>query len=89
MSGVPVQAQTPRLYAGNVMRLSAAVVKELESALHALRYGSIQLVVHDAKVVRIERIERIRLTDPSEATTVTSGEPTPSREERLHAQPEG
>ena len=86
------------------MRLSPAIVKELESALQALRYGSIQLVVHDAKVVRIERIERIRLpaapeqdpvaaqaglTDPSEATTVTSGEPTPSREDCPYEQQRG
>ena len=68
------------------MRLSPAIIKELESALRTLRYGSIQLVVHDAKVVRIERIERIRLTDPSEAIVVISGEPTPSREDRPHAQ---
>jgi len=62
------------------MRLSAAIVKELESALRALRYGSIQLVVHDAKVVRIERIERIRLTDPSEAHPISHGQPTPPTE---------
>ncbi len=45
--------------------LSQCLARELESALRNLRYGTIQLVVHDANVVRIERIERIRLSAPA------------------------
>jgi len=41
--------------------LSPSLTRELESALRNLRYGTIQLVIHDAKIVQIERIERIRL----------------------------
>ena len=44
--------------------LSAVITRELEAALRGLHYGSIQLVVHDAKIVRIERVERIRLPAP-------------------------
>lgn len=29
--------------------------------LHPLRYGVVQIVVHDAKVVRIERTEKLRV----------------------------
>ena len=36
----------------------------IAQALKDLRYGSVHLVVHDGRLVRIERIERIRL--PSE-----------------------
>ncbi|GEM_PF-4214885 len=36
----------------------------IEGALKDLRYGMVQLVVHEGKLVRIEKIERIRL-DPS------------------------
>jgi len=44
--------------------LSPTITHELETALRGLRYGSIQLVVHDGKVMCIERIERIRLPAP-------------------------
>ena len=62
--------------------LSAQTARHLEMALRELRYGSIQLVVHDGQIVRIERIERIRLTDPSGATPDALGQPTPTPEVR-------
>ncbi len=57
--------------------LSSAVIQRIERALHELQYGSIQLVVHDAQVVRIERTERVRLplskrTDEQSGLTVTA-----------------
>jgi hypothetical protein len=37
-------------------------------AIRGLKYGSLEIIVHDAKVVRIERHERIRLdVDPESA----------------------
>ena len=48
----------------------------IEQALKALRYGSVQLIVHEGQVVRIERIERIRLSDSHGSPHVTSGQPT-------------
>ena len=34
-------------------------------AIRGLKYGSLEIIVHDAKVVRIERHERIRIdVDP-------------------------
>ena len=78
--------------------LSPTLTQQLEHALRGLRYGSVQLVIHDAEVVRIERIERIRLpaapgeSDESaaqagltlsrEATTTTTGQPTTPTEVR-------
>ena len=57
-------------------------VQELERALRDLRYGTVQLVVHDAQVVRIERLEHIRLTGSPEARPTTTGRPTPHAEVR-------
>ena len=81
----------------NAQGLTEALTTSLAQALRGLRYGTIQLVVHDARIVRIERIERIRLpaapfeemagtaqaglTDPSEAATTTQDSPTHAREE--------
>ena len=63
-------------------RLSALLTRQVERALHDLRYGTVQLVVHDAQVVRIERTERIRLTDTTEAATQHLGRPTGTPEAR-------
>jgi hypothetical protein len=39
----------------------APTLERVRDALHALRYGTITLTVHDGVVVQIERSERIRL----------------------------
>ena len=41
--------------------LAPHIAREVETALRDLQYGSVHLVVHDAQVVRIERVERISL----------------------------
>jgi len=48
--------------------LPQETLRHIERALQRLDYGSIQLVVHDGQIVRIERVERTRLTVTSEAT---------------------
>ena len=62
--------------------LPASLTRRLEQVLRGLRYGTIQLVVHEAQVVRIERLERIRLTGTPEALEHTPGRPTTSEEVR-------
>jgi hypothetical protein len=41
--------------------LDPALVREIAAALRNLRYGSIELVVHDGKVVQLERHEKVRI----------------------------
>ncbi len=48
-----------------------AVISAIDRALEGLRYGTVQLTVHDGKLVRIERVEKIRLEEP---TGITEGE---------------
>ena len=63
--------------------LSSTVRASLEQALRNLRYGTVQLVVHDAQIVRIERVERIRLTGlPDAQPSQPCGRPTTSPEGR-------
>ena len=40
------------------------IERELVNALGEIRYGSIEIVIHDARVIQIERRERIRLDRP-------------------------
>ena len=55
-------------------------IERIERALRGLQYGSVQLVVHDAHIVRIERTERTRLTVSPEAFRDTDGQSTDSSE---------
>ena len=42
--------------------LSTDVIEQIVRLLQDLRYGSVQITVHDAQIVHIERVERIRVT---------------------------
>ena len=42
-------------------------------AMRNLQFGSIEIVIHDSKVVRIERHERIRLEAPPESRPHSGG----------------
>jgi len=39
--------------------------REVIRAIRAIRFGSIEITVHDARVVQIERREKVRVTDGS------------------------
>jgi hypothetical protein len=42
-------------------RLDPGLISALVAALQGLRFGSIEIVVHDSRVVQLERHERVRL----------------------------
>ncbi len=45
------------------------VTQQILRALHEIRYGSVEIVIHDSKVVQIERKEKIRIeTNPTRTT---------------------
>lgn len=55
----------------------------IRRALKDLDYGHVQLVVHEGKLVRIERVEKIRVpTGETGGSSIPLDCPTPSREER-------
>lgn len=43
----------------------AAWIPVLKKQLKSLRFGVVQIVVHDGRVVQIERTERIRFSEPA------------------------
>ncbi|HTK40479.1 MAG TPA: YezD family protein [Gemmatimonadales bacterium] len=47
--------------------LDPALASALVAALRGLRFGSIEVVVHDSRVVQLERRERVRLAGPGSA----------------------
>ena len=48
------------------LSLPPGLLRELCEALQAIRYGAIELVIHDGRVVQLERREKVRF-DPDGA----------------------
>ena len=46
--------------------LEPTVLPLIENALKDLRYGSVQLIIHNGLLVRVERVERIHLSSASQ-----------------------
>lgn len=44
----------------NSLSLAPAVLRELRHALRSIRYGTVELVIHDGRVVQLERREKVR-----------------------------
>jgi hypothetical protein len=45
------------------------LTQEILRALQEIRYGSVEIVIHDSKVVQIERKEKIRIDKHSSRST--------------------
>ena len=43
----------------------ASILREIRSALHGLRFGAVEITVHNGQVVQIERKEKFRLQPPA------------------------
>ncbi|MFT0624028.1 sulfur starvation response protein OscA [Ectopseudomonas guguanensis] len=46
----------------------AVILREIQTALHGLKFGSVEITVHNGQVVQIERKEKIRLQQPNAKT---------------------
>ena len=65
MHGLQLRLHGRPLRPGQMKMLEPPVLSLLQDALKDLRFGTVQLTVHDGKLVRIERLEKIRLpTEP-------------------------
>ena len=40
-----------------------AIIKEIAEAVHGLKYGHIQITVHNSRIVQIEKTEKTRFDD--------------------------
>ena len=43
----------------------ATILREIQSALRGLRFGAVEITVHNGQVVQIERKEKFRLQQPA------------------------
>lgn len=58
-----------------------AVVEQIAQALRSLRYGTVQITVHNGRVVQIDKVERVRLAPDADPTTgrAAGNPPIPDR----------
>ena len=52
---------SPELLRDQLEGINVAVILEIISALKGIRYGSVEVVIHNSKIVQIERREKIRV----------------------------
>jgi len=50
------------------IKLSDTELSRLNEAMDGLKYGYVQIVVQDSKIVQIDRLEKFRLDRESEAS---------------------
>ena len=43
----------------------ASILREIQAALNGLKFGSVEITVHNGQVVQIERKEKFRLQAPT------------------------
>jgi hypothetical protein len=41
-------------------KIDAEMLKNIMKAIHQINYGSVEIVIHDSRIVQIERKEKIR-----------------------------
>ena len=56
---------TPEQVETEALPLPPSLLRELREALLTIRFGAIELVIHDGRVVQLERREKIRLDQGS------------------------
>jgi len=55
------------------------VLQEVADAIRSIRYGTVQITIHDSRVVQIEKAEKIRVCHEADRTTGGSHQAGPSR----------
>ncbi len=61
---------TPRQHSNALLdETQRQLTQQILRALQEIRYGSVEIVIHDSQVVQIERKEKIRIDRDSSRTT--------------------
>jgi hypothetical protein len=53
----------------NTAQVTDEIIQELVHAIEQLRYGSVEVTVHDGRVTQIERREKVRFNQTPEQAT--------------------
>lgn len=61
--------------------LKTSHIALIEKALDGMRFGNVEIIVHEGRIVQIEQREKFRLTGNTGSHDLTLSQPTPTREE--------
>jgi hypothetical protein len=53
----------------NSAKLNKEVIDEIIKSLEAIRFGSVEITVHDGRITQIERSEKVRFQDITQKET--------------------
>lgn len=62
--------------------VSQELLLRIAEAIRGIRYGSVQITIHDSRVVQIEKAEKVRLEQPADLTPGGCHSPHVSRSDR-------
>lgn len=57
--------------------VSPELLQRIAEAIASLQYGTVHVTVHDAQVVQIEKVERVRVVPAAELTTARDSQHAP------------
>jgi len=46
--------------------IDAQLLRQIAGAIRGIRFGSVEIVIHDSRVVQVERREKVRLERPTD-----------------------
>jgi hypothetical protein len=71
---------------GKPLEIDELWSKRISQSLNGLEYGAVQIIVHDGRIVQIERMERSRFDQEARATQqeITQTKKVKSTEKRFH-----
>jgi hypothetical protein len=71
------------------VKIEPSWVRLVQGQVEAIRFGVVQIVVHDSRVVQIERTEKLRLDKSEAAAHLPGASATGGFQDRVVPQPEG
>ena len=59
-----------------------SLLAQIQTAIRSVRFGSVQLTIHDGQVVQIEKRDKVRVTKDADLMTGGRSQPTPRLDRR-------
>ncbi|MBI4340965.1 MAG: YezD family protein [Candidatus Omnitrophica bacterium] len=66
--------------------VSPALLEQIREAIEGVKYGHVQVTIHNARVVQIEKVDKVR-TDTSAHLTAGGASEQPCRDDRTSGSP--
>ena len=69
--------------------VSPELLQQIGNAIRSMRYGTVQITVHNARVAQIDKVERVRFAPAADLTTDRTPPSPPADRTSGDARPHG